>query len=473
MPLPLPNLDDRKFDDLLSEARAMIPAHAPEWTNHNESDPGITLVELFAYLTEMFLYRVNRVTGANKLAFLRLMNGPRWHPDTSKTVNDLVRDTVLRLREQTRAVTCQDFEKLTLKVEQVARAHCLPRRDLDAENALLAQEKPGHVTVVIVPLIASPTAALKQRVLDTLEPARLLTTQLHVVYPHYVTLAIHLTVALKPGTRAQGLPFPIAATDKDAVQSNLDQGKIAAALSDAFQHAKTPLSGRTDVQIQQPGSRWQLTDYSSIAIYAIRSEQTRVNIYVRPAGTDGSHDTLLFPIDPSIQDTAVSNLNNARAAPELQSAFDKAGSALSDNLQVVIEQAGSRWLLIDRPPLKSYTVLNEDNQLNVYGDLARSRVIQALKDFLDPLTGGPDGEGWPFGRDLFVSDIYNLLETLPEVDYVTRTGTPPPDEFAARASGDGWRRNPQGAGRLIGLTLTANELIDAQNTTFDVTVIAT
>ena len=53
MPLVLPNLDDRTYADLVAEALAMIPARAPEWTNFNPTDPGVTLIELFAYLAEM------------------------------------------------------------------------------------------------------------------------------------------------------------------------------------------------------------------------------------------------------------------------------------------------------------------------------------------------------------------------------------------------------------------------------------
>jgi predicted phage baseplate assembly protein len=78
MPLTLPNLDDRTFADLMAEARALIPSLAPAWTNHNPSDPGITVLELFAWLTEMLIYRLNRITPANTLAFLRLVNGPDW-----------------------------------------------------------------------------------------------------------------------------------------------------------------------------------------------------------------------------------------------------------------------------------------------------------------------------------------------------------------------------------------------------------
>ena len=55
MPLPDINLDDRSFEDLFNEARRRIPAYTPEWTDHNDSDPGITLLQLFAYLQEMII----------------------------------------------------------------------------------------------------------------------------------------------------------------------------------------------------------------------------------------------------------------------------------------------------------------------------------------------------------------------------------------------------------------------------------
>src|SRR5688572_26302317 len=77
MPLELPVLDDRTFDQLLAEARRRIPVHTPEWTNFDgESDPGITLVELFAFLTDNLLYRANRVPELNRLKFLQLLGIP-------------------------------------------------------------------------------------------------------------------------------------------------------------------------------------------------------------------------------------------------------------------------------------------------------------------------------------------------------------------------------------------------------------
>src|SRR5688572_10159724 len=71
--IPPPKLDDREFEDIVAEAIRLIPRYAPEWTNHNLSDPGITLIELAAWMTDLILYRLNRVPEKNYVAFLNLL----------------------------------------------------------------------------------------------------------------------------------------------------------------------------------------------------------------------------------------------------------------------------------------------------------------------------------------------------------------------------------------------------------------
>ncbi|MDO8673640.1 MAG: putative baseplate assembly protein, partial [Dehalococcoidia bacterium] len=73
MTLPSPNLDDRKFQDLVDECKRMIPRYCPEWTDHNVSDPGVTLIELFAWMVDILLYRLNRVPEKNYIKFLELI----------------------------------------------------------------------------------------------------------------------------------------------------------------------------------------------------------------------------------------------------------------------------------------------------------------------------------------------------------------------------------------------------------------
>ena len=295
MPLTLPNLDDRRYTDLVDEARALIPTHAPEWTNHNPSDPGIMLVELFAWLSEMLIYRLNRVTDENTRNFLRLLNGRGWQPSgtSAEALAEDVRQTVLALRRRERAVSVEDFEALAAEADaRVARVRCLPRR-----NALMDfdAEQPGHVSLVVVATPGSEMPSVLQAVQTYLEPHRLLTTFVHVV--EAPLLPVDLTVSVVP-------------------------------LSDAT-----------------PG--------------------------------------------------------------ELQ-----------------------------------------------------TRAIAALRDFLDPLHGGEARSGWPFGRNAYVSEIFQLLDQLPGVDYVTSVQL---------ATDDAQRRVLNSGGELVGLAVKPYELVSARNLSVTIT----
>jgi hypothetical protein len=287
VPIELPNLDDRTYADLVNEARTLIPTHAPEWTNHNSSDPGITLIELFAYLTEMMIYRLNRVTDQNMLAFLKLLNGnPQWEPSPGESLTEAVKNTVLALRKPCRAETSS---RMTRQIG--------------------GTDEPGHVSVIIVPFrtgtekLPQPIDDLRQKVFAFLDKRRLITTIIHVAKPAYFSFTVQLTIVLMPDTIA------------------LDQ------------------------------------------------------------------------------------------------------AAILDDIKKV------------------------------------------LQDFFDPLTGGDERTGWPFGRNVYVSEIYNLLDVQPGVDYITKTVDPQtmkelPELSVAKADSDRLILNAQG--KVVGLEIKAEELVDAQ-----------
>jgi len=73
MSLPAPDLDDRRFQDIVDEAKRRINRLCPEWTDHNVSDPGVALIELFAWMTEMTIFRLNQVPDAFYTHMLNLI----------------------------------------------------------------------------------------------------------------------------------------------------------------------------------------------------------------------------------------------------------------------------------------------------------------------------------------------------------------------------------------------------------------
>ena len=76
MPIQVPVLDNRRFDDLVAEARQRISSHTPEWTRMSPGDPGAAIVDVLAWLTETILYRANLIPERQRLAFLKLLHIP-------------------------------------------------------------------------------------------------------------------------------------------------------------------------------------------------------------------------------------------------------------------------------------------------------------------------------------------------------------------------------------------------------------
>lgn len=335
MPLSLPNLDDRRYADLVEEARALIPSYAPEWTNHNPSDPGITLVELFAYLTEMLLYRVNRVTDDNKRAFLKLILGPDSKLDKDAPLNKAIRDVVLELRRTVRAVTVDDYERLAVAAhKEVARARALPLFNLEDDPKPFApplEVREGHVSVVVVPKDGVDVPLVLSAVSKDLEDRKLLTTRLHVVEARYVSLTVKASLQLKQGA--------------------LERGPAA-----------RPRADKPDAEEGPPA---KLT----------------------------------------------------RGVAEL--------------------------------------------------------AVDALQDYFDRLRGGPEGRGWPFGRSVYVSEVYALLDRLPGVDHVSSLDLDlsVPPRKGGRGGDEGAKRRKTKDGEVYAYTLEPDELIKVRVGPDDITTV--
>lgn len=160
------------------------------------------------------MYRLNRITEGDIAQFLSLINGPEWKRKKGLVDSDSLssmemweilqvavsaderRRSVRSIMATTRAVTQEDFESLARAIRGVGRAKCLPRVNLENEDPTSRWlDAPGHVSVVALPLKdALPAPELLAQIRQALEPARLLTTRVHVVAPRYVTVGVRLTI---------------------------------------------------------------------------------------------------------------------------------------------------------------------------------------------------------------------------------------------------------------------------------------
>jgi hypothetical protein len=427
MPIPLPNLDDRRFADLVDEARAMVPRYAPDWTNHNPSDPGITLLELFAWLAEQLLYRVNLVTDAGTLAFLRLLNGPGWQPSGTapEAITQDIQATVQLLRARDRLVSSADCEALALDADsRVARARCLPRRNLemDAES-----EQPGHVSLVVVP---RPDG----RALSQLRPAALTGT---------VHTAGVSTVALSGlGTRFQQELIPGDEIDLPGIGSRT----VVVIASDGA------LTLDAAAELPAPGVAASRLD--RIPLSGTGHTGGVLSAALQGVGTNfltqlSEGDTLLVgeasrAVAAVESDTAVTldrplQVSGGPEPLDAVRAFLEPRRLLTTQLCVV----GPRYLSVEvRVGLAS-----APDQVEA---ALKRRVVEVVRQRLDPLQGGADGAGWPFGRSLYVSELYELLEGIPGLDHVASVEVLP-------AAPERLLRD--GAGRIIGVDVRAYELV--------------
>lgn len=222
MPIELPDLDDIDYDELVSSAIAALPGYGSDWTDYNPSDPGITVLEMLAWLAEMLVYRTNRIQPRSYEAFLQLLTGygepalPGGAADPAVGVAQAaagghfesepalaVREVLLALRRRYRAVTAADYEQLALttfsEAGQIERLTCLPEVDVTDTDSGTPAELPGAISLVALPKATTATASdpwvepsidLVNSLCDFFEDRRLVTTTVRVAGPRFVSLKV-------------------------------------------------------------------------------------------------------------------------------------------------------------------------------------------------------------------------------------------------------------------------------------------
>jgi len=220
MPIQLPDLDNKTFDDLMKEMIASIPKYTKEWTNFNPSDPGITILELLAWIAEGLIYRTNRIPRESYVNFLCLISGASIDKDgkqityTAYDFNDCAREKILNylraivagsekpdvnsmkayaqefLDSKYRAVTVEDFKELTRKASpDIKRVEVIPSYT--------------NVEIIIIPddINLGKIQELIGIAKKCLDPRRLICTKLDIKQAQYKNINLEITISCESSAK--------------------------------------------------------------------------------------------------------------------------------------------------------------------------------------------------------------------------------------------------------------------------------
>ncbi|GFO97061.1 hypothetical protein ig2599ANME_1259 [groundwater metagenome] len=332
MSLPIPNLDDRSFDDLMKEARSLIPVYDREWTNYNPSDPGITLLELFSWLSEMSIYRINKVPEENYRNFLKLI-GVR-----SKTAG-----TGTILSESN--IATGDGTVFT--------------EELEVGDSITAA---GQTR--IIEAINSDTSLTVDSAFDPALPAG---TNFSYSYESIESGIRKGLKSLSPGYRA--------ITQKD----------YESLAKDCMKTLQKDLAGRAvclnNRNLEYGDSHEEKPGHVTVIIIPRCNRST---VYCKD---DLPTDELKIKVKDYLDARRLITTRVHVVAPEFQ-----------------------------KVRLEVSVALEENKIENKVKDDARERINK----YFDPLEGGKDGKGWPLGRSIYRSEIYQLIEGISGVDHVVK-----------------------------------------------------
>ncbi|UCF92832.1 MAG: putative baseplate assembly protein [Desulfobacterales bacterium] len=479
MPIALPNLDDRTFADLTAELRGLIPRYARQWTNHNPSDPGITILELLAWLAEMVIYRLNRIPERSYLVLLGLMGIEPAAAQVEVTFGLHIAQNTLpqgfEIPRATRVAAIDAVSGEEIIFETLAptaategrwdaeldcwRFKSMAVNTIEVEGELIgASNGTAHQEFALgnLPVFLNrddPTDARNPAVVgkttgaaDTVWTYRRDLLDARPDEPVFTVDQLPGLVRFGGGDSGGGL-IPASGTRLFCTYHKLGgtRGNVAAGrivrLKDALPGVdpsrvtvtnEYPATGGVDAEglealltrgllrMQERYRAVSAADFEYLAGQAAPGRIARVKAVFdrnleRSTSTGEGHVSLIVLPDRAY-------LGGPRSCAEVRTALalSKVGWLHQDILAFLEDRRLITTVL--------HAVNPEFSQINLEitvqarpgknpVDLA-STVEEAVREFLDPYDGGEQREGWPFGRDVHRSELYQLIEGLDGVDHV-------------------------------------------------------
>lgn len=480
MPITLPNLDNRTFTDLLAEMRSLIPRYGKTWTNYNPSDPGITLLELLAWLAEMVLYRLNRIPDRSYLSFLELLgvepSGPRAEITFQIPEDPLPDEFVIERGTQVAAMIEASevvFETLApvykeegrwdeTKASWIFKTTAVNTIEITDELLGISDGSPkqefpfSHLPVFIN--TGDESYEGNPRIEEWLYKNDLLESKVESDEPELVpaTPLKHFTVEQLAGLvrfgddehgeiPPEGAEIICTYRTMGGVRGNVAEGNITIlkdpskikGVADPTAVIVTneyPASGGRESEgledllkkgLMMMQERYRAVsdeDFDALAKQAAPGNVARVKVVAdsdltaTPPHAEGHVSVILLPtvgyLEVSPQVTCL----------EFKQALEsyKTETLCADILKYLDDHRLVTTRLHVVPP--QLTEVSLDILVRAKSGVAVQTLQDIIKDiiatFLDPYEGWEDEGGWPFGRDVYRSELYQQIEGIDGVDHV-------------------------------------------------------
>lgn len=489
MPLPIPNLDDRTYDNLVKTLRNQIPGFSKKWTDHNISDPGITILELLCWLAEMIIYRLNRITERNVTNFLKLVLDPAVPVTAEVTLSVSPQATEIEIPLGTKFATAPALSPVEPEAEQIVFETFQPVTI--------------HAAIVGSPPLVSPPEVQKvsflTRNVSEVDNEKLGysngTPDQLFSFEHTPVLIDEEHTATEPDAYNPNPKITVAGEPWTFVRDFLDLDPATAAEAKCFMiekitnkvrfgdgiRGKIPPSGAkivceryqiirgNEVKIGRNTLKEILNPIPYLDpddIEAISNEQAEGGFYIYPfeqAQTTGlqyqkeryravTEEDFEFLATEIFNKSQVSKLRQdrvarAKAVPKRNLTASKPHEEREGEISIIIvpypiNHADTKpepsealkdkvWRLLDKRRLittRHHVVGPVYVSVSIEVKVARKpntlaatiwdSVEKKIREFSDPLKGGPDGKGWPFGRDVYKSELFKLIEDIEGIDHV-------------------------------------------------------
>lgn len=503
------NLDDRTFADLVEAARQRIAQTTPNWTDFNPSDPGVTLIDVFAYLTELLQYRVNRVPDKLRVELLRML-GVSLRAASPATVTLRLQLTNPPPKSIARLTRFQSANGLTFStiVEHPVGAGSsyvdVPVYQVERVRKVIGVTSgvPGQIVALGSPAVAhdvtraiNVTIGVEHRPQDEAVPRESLFREGdadwvmwqevesfaepgvpprcavvsrsagEVRFPPLLTTAAGGTPALAVPAAGRRVQAHYFRTDGQA--GNLPPGTVyrlaeptpgigevqslGGAVGGANAESLDSLVKRAPLELASLRRAVTGRDYAGFALQVpgVQRAYALPAVTYRPAALPGTVDLILVPASQS-QPVGIDELLNASSEVLRQVEERLEGRrVLGTALRV-------RWARYQVISVSARVVVDTTTTI----DIMRQRLYKRLYDLIQPLGK------WPFGLALRVSHLYEALLSEPGVRYAEQiklsVGTTP-DQVCHAVGSLTWRKPGTRTTQVMWFAGSGRRLFQSQN----------